>query len=95
MKKLLLSVFNVSASALVYLVFGKSDKYGRSTGKFFGRSYILRKRKHLQRSPSYFKGECFNSMHCGLWAFSLEHKQGRGVYFKAIKDDQGSETIVR
>ena len=90
MKNLLLSVFNVSASALVYLVFRKSNK----TGKFFGRSYILRKRKHLQRSPSYFKGECFNSMHCGLWAFSLEHKQGRGVYFNAIKDDQGSESVI-
>lgn len=90
MKKLLLSVFNVSASALVYLVFRKFNK----TGKLFGRSYILRKRKNLQRSPSYSKGECFRSMHCGLWAFSLEHKQGRGVYFNGIKDDQGSESVM-
>jgi len=93
MKKLILVAFNVTASLLVRLVFGKTDKHGRSTGKFFGRSYILRKRKHLQRNPSYFKGECFNSMHCGLWAFSLEHKQGRGVYFTAIKDNEGVETV--
>ena len=94
MKKLILAAFNITASILVRLVFGKADKYGRSTGKFFGRSYILRKRKNLQRSASYFKGECFNSMHCGLWAFSLEHKQGRGVYFNNIKDDQGSESVM-
>lgn len=87
-------MFNTTISVLVRLVFGKADKYGRSTGKLFGRSYILRKRKHLQRSPSYFKGECFNSMHCGLWAFSLEHKQGRSVSFKSIKDNEGWETIT-
>ena len=90
MKNLFLSVFNVAISALVYLVFGRLNK----RGKFFGRSYILRKRKALQRSPSYRNGECFRSMHCGLWAFSLEHKRGRPVYFNGIKDHEGVETIL-
>ena len=90
MKNLLLSAFNATISALVYLVFGKVNK----RGNFFGRSYILRKRKNLQRSPSYRKGECFRIMHCGLWAFSLQHKDGRGVYFNGIKDHEGNETII-
>ena len=90
MKKLLLSLFNITMAGLVYIVFGKVNK----RGKFFGRSYILRKRKNLQRSPSYYKGECFRNMHCGLWAFSLQHKDGRGVYFNGIKDHEGKETIV-
>jgi len=92
MKNVIYFVPNVLISVLVFIFF-KLNKFKRNKNKMFGRSFIIRKRKNLQRKFSFTKGECFYVMHIGLWAINMEHKQGRSVSFKSIKDDEGKETI--
>ena len=69
------------------------DKPEKRTS-LMGRSIIVRQRKFKHRDFEVSRGEVFDTMHCGFWSVSVEHKLGRSVSFNAIKDDKGIETVA-
>lgn len=92
MKKAFYSTTNAVLGTLLKSAFSM-DKPEKRTS-LLGRSVIVRQRKLKHRDFEVSRGEVFDTMHCGLWSISVEHKKGRSVSFNAIKDDQGVETVA-
>lgn len=92
MKNALYSTGNVVLGSMLKTLFSMNNPEKRT--KLFGRAVIIRQRKYKQRDFEVNRGACFDTMHFGLWSVSVEHKLGRPVYFKAIKDDKGAETVA-
>lgn len=92
MKNAIYSTTNAVLNLLLTKLFCMDSADKRTT--LMGRSVIVRRRKFKHRDLEVSRGEVFDTIHCGLWSVSVEHKLGRSVSFNAIKDDKGVETVA-
>jgi hypothetical protein len=81
------TLFNFVASAVHSLLFS-----GKTNGKLFGKSFIVRRRTSKNRFEV-SKGKCFNILHCYKWGFYLQHSGSRAISFNNIKDINGIEGV--
>jgi hypothetical protein len=81
------TLFNFVASAVHSLLFS-----GKTNGKLFGKSFIVRRRTSKNRFEM-SKGKCFNILHCYKWGFYLQHSGSRAISFNNIKDINGIEGV--
>lgn len=93
MKKVFYSVANVVLGTVLGIVYNIHNIESKHS-TIGGRAVIVRRRKKKHRDLKLSEGEVFKTLHCGLYSVSVEHKKGRQVFFHAINDDRGVETVV-
>jgi len=81
-------LFNILATSIHSLFFS-----GKTNGKLFGKSFIVRKRVNKNRFGLEV-GECFRMLHCYKWSFYVQHKRSRSISFNNIKEINGLQEVT-